>query len=203
MAAGIHARFLETAGAIASRLREGIARVGPVRLSRRDDVPLAEYLCRAVAGQQLSVKAAATIWGRVVDSSGRRPLVEHLRTVDPGTLRACGLSASKARAMREIAETARRGTLDERALARAEHERRVEMLTEIWGVGRWTADMCGIFWFGDRDIWPDGDGAARGKLQELIGRRRSTVRVAGRFAPHRSYLAIYMWRLIGAPPTDD
>ncbi|MEM8810884.1 MAG: DNA-3-methyladenine glycosylase 2 family protein, partial [Cyanobacteria bacterium P01_G01_bin.38] len=77
---------------------------------------------------------------------------------------------------------------------------RAQRLTAIWGVGQWTADMMSIFYFGDPDIWPDGDVTARTNLIQLTSARRKTTLTAARFAPHRSYLALYMWRHSDAAP---
>jgi DNA-3-methyladenine glycosylase II len=73
-------------------------------------------------------------------------------------------------------------------------------LTSIWGVGQWTADMMCMFYFGEHDVWPDGDVGARKTLERLTNRRRSTIRTAQLFAPHRSYLALYMWAHADARP---
>jgi DNA-3-methyladenine glycosylase II len=74
---------------------------------------------------------------------------------------------------------------------------------EIWGVGQWTADMLGIFYFGERDIWPDTDLAVWKTLQRLTSRRRKTTLTAAKFSPQRSLLAKYMWRIADASPNKD
>lgn len=189
----IHARFVEIAREISGELANAIANSPPLQLTPNQDFPFPERLCRAVAGQQLSVKAAASIWGRVVDSSVDQPLMDYFATVSPDTLRGCGLSTAKARTMRAIALAARSKQLDKTLLSELDHDDRTQYLTEIWGVGQWTADMMGIFYFGDPDIWPDGDTTARKNLERLTSRRRKTTRTAANFAPYRSYLALYMW----------
>ena len=110
------------------------------------------------------------------------------------------MSAAKAKAIVAIADTHRGGGLDAEALRAMPSDERTAALTAIWGVGQWTADMMSMFYFGDEDIWPDGDVAARKTLQKLTSRRRKTTRTAERFAPHRSYLALYMWAHADAPP---
>ncbi len=195
----IHARFVEIAREISGDLADAIASTQPLQVTPNQSFPFPERLCRAVAGQQLSVKAAASIWSRVVDNAADQPLMDYFTAVAPETLRSCGLSAAKAKAMRAIALAAQSNQLDETMLAELDHEDRTRCLTEIWGVGQWTADMMGIFYFGDPDIWPDGDTTARKNLERLTSRRRKTVRTAARFAPHRSYLALYMWHQADAP----
>ncbi len=200
MSDAIHARFTEIARDLSPALAEAIAAAGPVRLDTRREAPFPEQLCRSIAGQQLSVKASQTIWGRVVASACGGSLIDHFAEADPADLRACGLSAAKAKAMRAIAAAARSGALDMAELEALDGAERVNRLTAIWGVGPWTADMMSIFYFGDADVWPDGDVTARKTLQRLTSPRRKTTRTAARFAPHRSYLAIYMWRCADASP---
>ncbi|MEM1254216.1 MAG: DNA-3-methyladenine glycosylase 2 family protein [Cyanobacteria bacterium P01_H01_bin.21] len=199
MSQAIHARFLEIARELSDELADAIASTSPLQLIPSQDSPFSERLCRAVAGQQLSVKAAASIWRRVVDSAAGQPLVDYFSTVSPDVLRSCGLSAAKAKAMRAIAMATFANQLDETFLSELDHEERTHCLTEIWGVGQWTADMMGIFYFGDPDIWPDGDTTARKNLERLTSRHRKTVRTAARFAPYRSYLALYMWHQADTP----
>ena len=199
MSQTIQTRFVKIARELSDELADAIASTTPLQLTPSQATPFAERLCRAVAGQQLSVKAAASIWSRVVDSAADQPLVEYFSTVSPDILRSCGLSAAKAKAMRAIALAKLANQLDETMLNELDHEDRSQCLTEIWGVGQWTADMMGIFYFGDPDIWPDGDTTARKNLERLTSRRRKTVRTAARFAPYRSYLALYMWHQADTP----
>ena len=196
----IHARFVETAAPLSADLARAIERAGPLELPNRADLPLAEYLCRAIAGQQLSVKAARTIWGRVEASAEGRPLLGHFHEGNAELLRTCGLSGAKTKSMIAIAAAARDGALDAEEMRALTTPERAARLTAVWGVGQWTADMLNIFWFGDPDVWPDGDVAARKTLQRLTSPRRKSVRTAERFAPHRSYLALYMWTHCDAPP---
>lgn len=200
-AAQIHAMFLDAAAPLGGQLHTAIKAIGPIPFSASQETPLAERLCRSVAGQQLSVKAARTIWDRVVAScEAQRNLIDHLASCAPEELRVCGLSGSKAKAMRAIAEAAKAGELHAHDLAPLHHTERAAHLTSIRGIGPWTADMINMFYFGDPDIWPDGDVAARKTLTRLTSARRKTVRTAERFAPYRSSLALYMWRYVDAPP---
>ena len=195
----IHECFISIAQEMSSVLADAIARAGPMELNPRQDLPVPERLCRAIAGQQLSVKAAETIWGRVANRVADRSLIDYVAEVNPEALRTCGLSAAKSKAMRAVALAARSGQLDAEELSLLAHGDRTKRLTSIWGVGQWTADMMGIFYFGDPDIWPEGDITARKTLERLTSPRRKTIRTAARFAPHRSYLALYMWQQADAP----
>lgn len=189
----IHHQFIRIASGISESLAYGIQQVGPVDLQANYSIPLAQHLCRSVASQQLSVKAARTIWNRVVLAANDVPLTEFFIEENIEVLRSCGLSAAKTKTMCGIAQMARAGDLEAADLGKIGHTARSKHLTSLWGVGQWTADMISIFYFGDEDVWPDGDLAARKTLEKLTSRRRKTMRTAARFAPYRSRLALYMW----------
>jgi DNA-3-methyladenine glycosylase II len=76
------------------------------------------------------------------------------------------------------------------------HDSRSESLCAIWGIGQWTCDMMALFYYREPDIWPEGDLAVQRVFRSYIGRRKP-ARAAALFAPHRSLLALYMWRLVG------
>ena len=200
----VHHRFLEIAPKISPELERAIARVGPVEIispQYSPGVPFAERLCRAIAGQQLSVKAARAIWKRVIDSVPEgKTIMAHFAEIDPDVLRGCGLSRAKVKAVGAIAEAALLGQLEADDLKQLNTTERTQRLIALWGVGQWTVDMMNIFYFGELDVWPDGDVAARKTLEKLINKRRKTTRTAAYFSPYRSYLALYMWRYVDAKP---
>ncbi|WP_297737214.1 DNA-3-methyladenine glycosylase 2 family protein [uncultured Maricaulis sp.] len=196
----VHDRLLSAAEPLFPALHAALGKLGPLDLPRRDDLPFPAYLCRAIAGQQISVKAAQSIWARVEASAEGADLLDHFCPDNADTLRGCGLSGAKTRTIITIAETHRTVGLDTDALRALPIDQRTDRLTEIWGVGQWTADMMNIFYFGEDDVWPDGDVAARKTLERLTSKRRKTVRTAALFKPYRSWLAYYMWAHVDAPP---
>jgi len=200
MSQRICCEFIETADQISPELADAIRAIGPIRLPGRNGRPLVDAVCRAIAGQQLSTKAARSIWNRLIDEAGDRSLTEYIGSSRADTIRRCGLSGAKVKSMKSIVAAHHTGLLDAAELARLDHGERSARLTQIWGVGQWTADMLGIFYFADKDVWPDGDLAVWKTLQKLTSRRRKTANTAARFAPRRSYLALYMWRIANTTP---
>ncbi|WP_346016954.1 DNA-3-methyladenine glycosylase 2 family protein [Methylobacterium sp. GC_Met_2] len=176
-------------------LRDALERAGPLRIEPAAHPCVAERLFVEVVNQQLSTRAAAAIWGRIEAAATAaagtpRALFE---AGDPDLLRACGLSGNKARALQAIVAAEAAGLLGPE-LAGLPHPERAAILCGIRGVGPWTADMVGIFHFHDPDIWPEGDVAAVGCLRRLTG-QADTRAVAAAFAPYRSILARYLWRI--------
>lgn len=200
----IHDRLLAIATTLSSRLTDTIEKNGPIELPPRPIIPFAERLCKAVNGQMISVRAAEAIWRRVVAKAEAeapgKPLIDYVAQVDPAVLKSCGLSRAKVKTLGVIATVAQSGRLDAEYLGRLSPEERSAILTDIWGIGQWTADMMSIFYFGEADIWPDGDLAVRKTLTLLTSPRRKTVLTAEHFAPYRSYLALHMWRYVNAKP---
>ena len=198
----IHEHLIETALGLSPHLSEAIARIGPIAMPERTGSEFARYLMRAVAGQQLSVNAARSIWQRVETANADLALSQAFCESRIANLRACGLSGAKVKTLIAIAQAYEAGHLDDQALNEVSAMERAASLTQIWGVGQWTADMANIFWFAEQDIWPDGDVTARKTLERLTSRRRKTVRSAQRFAPYRSYLALSLWHIADARPED-
>lgn len=198
----IHGRFLAIADEIAVALAQALAAVGPAPFPDRGDVPLARFLARAVVGQQLSTQAARSIWARVESaaSTAGEPIPGFFEAERYAQLRACGLSRAKIRTLMQIREAERDGRLDGEALRALDHAERSRALCALWGVGQWTADMASIFHCRSPDVWPETDAAVQRTFARLIGRRRKPAKWAARFAPYRSWLALYMWRITDAVP---
>ena len=195
------------------RLADVIAVLGPPAITIRPDETLPALL-RAIVGQQLSVKAAATIHGRVLDAFAPDGALD-LDAIDAApddALRACGLSGAKTRALRDLTDRQRAGTLPSRdALLATPDDQVVRALTAVRGVGVWTARMVLMFNLGRPDVWPVGDLGVR-EGYRVVARlaERPTARelepLGDPYAPWRSVAAWYLWRAVelsradGLPP---
>lgn len=199
MPPALHRWFVATAAPLSPMLARDIEAVGPVWFPDRPDHGPAAFLARAIVGQQISAAAARGIWARVEAEAASRgaTLAEFLSHADEPVLRGCGLSGNKAKAVLHINAAAARGAFA--ALGGIPHAGRSESLCAIWGIGQWTCDMMALFYYREPDIWPEGDLAVQRVLRSYIGRRKP-ARAAQLFAPHRSLLALYMWRLVAGLP---
>jgi DNA-3-methyladenine glycosylase II len=197
-----HRLFVQTAKRISPPLHEALVRIGRLEIPRRQRGGLPRFLARVIVGQQLSTAAARSIWARIETAvkarAGTVPTFFCARNAR--TLRACGLSRAKVRALTEIRKADEAGLLAPARLARMTHSQRVEHLRGIWGIGQWTADMTSMFYFGDHDVWPEGDAGAYRALTLIVGRRSrgGLLKIADAFAPQRSFLALSMWRFLDA-----
>ncbi len=193
----VHAFLVAVAAALSPPLRDALARNGPLWFPNREDRGLAAHLARAIVGQQLSTKAARSIWARIEAAAGfaAEPLAAFLREENGTALRACGVSSNKLKALLSIAAAAAEGRLDAVAVRAMDQGARSAHLREIWGIGQWTCDMAAIFYCRDEDVWPGGDISVQRTFAKFIGGQRPAD-AAQRFAPYRSILALHMWRLL-------
>ncbi|HEX4848342.1 MAG TPA: DNA-3-methyladenine glycosylase 2 family protein [Novosphingobium sp.] len=160
-------------------------------------------LMRTIVGQQVSVAAAASMWRKFEAHVG--PELDPLRVLDSDfdTLRACGLSRQKQGYMRSLCELVVSGGLDFHALP-ADDEEAIAQLTQIKGIGRWSAEIYLLFAEGRPDIWPAGDLAVQAGLAKLLGlderpSEKATRELAEKWRPHRGAAAIFTWHCYNNP----
>ena len=193
-------------------MAEIIDRVGPCELGSRTDRggPARDHygaLLRAIVGQQLSVLAARSIYGRLTARYGdRTPSPAELLADDPEKLQvAAGLSRSKVVFLRDLAERLESGALPLDDLDQLSDEEVSARLVEVKGVGQWTADVFLIFHLGRPDVLPVGDlGVRRAamlayRLRKLPRPERLTA--LGRpWRPWRSVASWYLWASLRVVP---
>ena len=178
-----------------------IARFGKIRRKPTHRGPY-EALSEAIVYQQLHAKAAATIFGRVVDQIGKGAFPSPKQIADAGddALRAPGLSRNKAAALRDLAAHALDGRLpDLDHCKRLDDEALIERLTDIRGIGRWTVEMFLMFDLGRPDVLPVDDLGVRRGFQTAYRKRempapKALAEFGRRWAPHRTLAALYLWR---------
>jgi DNA-3-methyladenine glycosylase II len=190
-------------------LRGLIDEGGPIdpETDRRGSRPDAyQALARAIVGQQLSTKAAASIWGRVTELFGEHtPSPVQLLEVDGQDLRDAGLSWSKVGFLKDLAERVEDGRLDLDRLGELSDEDVVAELTEIKGVGSWTAEMFLIFHLGRPDVVSMGDLGIRRAVQLAYGLDElpgpsEMKRISEPWRPHRTLACLYLWRSLHNVP---
>ena len=176
-----------------------IPRYTPPDITPKKPEEYFSVLVSSILGQQLSVKAAETIEGRVIDALGpHNPTVLSGATVED--LREHGLSRSKASYVIGMADAFARGEIDPHELATAESDVVVSHLTALKGIGPWTAEMFLIFGMGHPDIWSPGDLGLRNAVWSHFGEDADVTTIAERWRPYRSYAALYLWEFADNRP---
>jgi len=190
-----------------------IERVGPIdiatRLQRRkEERPSDAYgsLLRAIVGQQLSTKAARTIYLRVVELfGGTTPSPEQLLAADEEDLRACGLSGRKTEYVRDLASHVISGELELDRLEDLGDEEVIEEIVAVRGLGRWTAEMFLLFHLDRPDVLSGGDLGIRKAIQIEYGLDempppKQVLEIGEPWRPHRSLASLYLWESLAAVP---
>jgi DNA-3-methyladenine glycosylase II len=190
-------------------LRRVMEEGGPIdpKMDRRGSRPDPyEALARAIVGQQLSTKAAASIWSKLLAIfDGETPDPKSLLRRRPETLRKAGLSNSKVEFLRDLARRVNDGRLDLNRLRDLPDEDVIAALIEVKGIGRWTGEMFLIFHLARPDVVSTGDLGIRKAaqlaygLEELPG-PEELERIAEEWRPHRTLACLYLWRSLANTP---
>lgn len=157
-------------------------------------------LAASVTGQQLSTKAADTIWARV-EAACKGPVTpEAIKKLRLPTLRKVGLSAAKAKTLKELSSAVLSRTLDLNALRKMPEEDAIAKLSSIWGIGRWTAEMFLMFALERADVFSPGDLGLRRSIEALYGLPKDVPikeleAIAVKWSPHRTFASRVLWRI--------
>jgi DNA-3-methyladenine glycosylase II len=173
-----------------------IDQVSPIELELREDRFTA--LARAIAGQQLSVTAAQTIWNRLATLVGTVD-AETVASTDHEALRGVGLSGAKATYLVDLALRVREGTVDLAGLDRLADEEVIRELITIRGVGRWTAEMFLIFSLGRMDVFAKDDVGLQRAVARLYGPESidaDRANVAAKWRPFRTVASLCLWKAL-------
>jgi DNA-3-methyladenine glycosylase II len=183
-------------------MAELVDRIGPLdHAARRRGRPDDAYgsLVRTIVGQQLSMKAAHTIYARLAALFGGRPLTPaELLAADEETLREAGLSRQKIAYLRDLAVRVQCGELELEALHKLPDDEVSEKITRVKGLGRWSADMFLIFHLQRPDVLPVGDLGIRRAVERAYGLpalpdKRQLRTIAHPWRPRRSLACLYLW----------
>ncbi|MCH7811357.1 MAG: DNA-3-methyladenine glycosylase 2 family protein [Chloroflexi bacterium] len=179
-------------------MRAIVRGVGPYELAPRGDVY--RSLMRALLYQQLAGAAASAIERRYLALyGGRQPEPDELLATSPQRLRSAGISRQKAGYLHSLAQHFADGKLNDRRLRRASDDEVIEHVTQIKGVGRWTADMLLMFCLGRPDVLPVGDLGIQSAMQSAYRLRKRPdakrmEQIARPWRPYRSAASWYLWR---------
>jgi DNA-3-methyladenine glycosylase II len=189
-----------------ARMAELIARSRRYNIAPSLAIRPFDALAESIAYQQLSGKAAATIFGRVRALYPKRKWLdpEQLLATPDERLRAAGLSRAKTAALKDLAAKTIDGTVPSgRALLRMSDDEVIARLTQVRGIGRWTVEMLLLFDLGRPDVWPVDDYGVRKGFAKTFARRKlptpkQLMKIGEKWRPYRSVAAWYFWRALDA-----
>ena len=182
-------------------LRDVIKRIGPCELHAAAPKDAFVALCMSIASQQLSVKAAATIFRRFEDRfpPDRRPTPDRVMTLTDDEIRACGFSRPKVSFIKDLAARVLDGRLDLQGLKKHPDDEVMRQLVAVKGIGRWTAEIFLMFRLGRPDILPADDLGLMNAVQRAYRLRKrpdaKKLRAMGEaWSPYRSVASWYLWQ---------
>jgi len=187
------------------RLARVIDAAGPFRMQLKRTPSVFVALTEAIVHQQLSGKAAATIYGRLCALFPRAqdgPSAERILRIADEKLRAAGLSRAKVLALRDLARRAAAGEIPALAeIHRLEDDAIIERLTAVRGIGRWTVEMFLMFRLGRPDVLPVDDygvrqGYAVAFKKRALPSRADLEKHGARWKPYRTVASWYLWRAV-------
>ena len=189
-------------------MKKLIPKFGEARLQSRGDA--FTTLARSIVGQQISVKAAQSVWNRFADAVGgpaSRLAPAAVMVLDTATLRAAGLSARKAEYLGDLARHFDAGAVHVPLWQQMDDEAIIEELVAIRGIGRWTAEMFLIFHLMRPNVLPLDDlglikGISQGYFSGEPVSRAEAREVGEAWAPYRSVATWYIWRSLDPLPVD-
>src|SRR5438270_6978042 len=189
------------------RMAELIARSLRYNVKPERSIRPFDALAESIAYQQLSGKAAATIWKRVRALYPRSKCLDPQRILETPDekLRGAGLSRNKVAAIKDLAAKTMDGTVPSaRRLAKMSDEEIIARLITVRGIGRWTVEMLLLFELGRPDVWPVDDYGVRKGFSKTFGKRKlpkpkQLMKLGEKWRPHRSVAAWYFWRALDAP----
>ncbi len=183
-----------------------IARVGEFSLTPQPTTSTFEALARSIVFQQLSGKAASTIYGRLIAAHPRGRLSPAgLLALSEGDIRGAGISGPKMRSLRDLAERCQRREVPSfEALRAMDEEAIIESLTRVRGIGRWSVEMLLMFRLARPDVLPVTDLGIRKGFMKTFGMKslpseRTLRRRGERWRPFRTVASWYLWRSLEAP----
>ncbi|MEN9687586.1 MAG: hypothetical protein RL381_598 [Actinomycetota bacterium] len=161
-----------------------------------------EALVESVISQQLAVKAAETIYGRVKELAKGRVIPSRIAEISESEMRQAGVSGAKFKTIQGLADAATSKRIRINSLHTIDDDQIIfNHLTSLWGIGPWTVDMFMMFQLGRLDIWPTGDLGVRRGWEKIYGLREEIepkdLEIKGeKFRPYRSVVAWYCWRAL-------
>lgn len=183
------------------KLKKLIDQQEACKLRRRKDVH--HYLIASIMSQQLSIKVASTILQRYLNIfEGRIPLPEEILATPFETLRGIGLSNAKVSYVHNVARFAVEQGIDHRRLHKMDNEEIITYITQIKGVGRWTAEMMMMFSLGREDVFAVDDLGIQNAMIRLYkldttdkkAFREELLRISQKWSPYRTYACMHLWQ---------
>lgn len=174
-----------------------IERIGDYQIKKRNNH--FAVLVESIISQQLASAAAEAIFARFKKLYPKFPTADHILNTKDAKLRSVGLSSMKVEYLKDLAQKIEDGKLKMRNLSKMNDNEIIEHLTQVKGIGRWTAEMFLIFSLGRLDVFPTGDLGLRKGVQMAFSlselpKPKEVEEIGERWKPYRSVATWYLWK---------
>ena len=193
----IHKHLLELSREHCEPLEAIIKSNGVINIEIPQDLELFDCLAQTVCEQQLSYKAAKSIWSKVKLSSQKRKLnlIDYFDSKHINSIRKDGLSKNKIKAIIGAKKIVLEQNITLEKLSAMDEKEYREFITSLWGFGDWSAEMIAIFYLGRTNIWSEKDLILNKGIHEICSESNMTPdELLMLIDPYQSYLALHIWR---------
>ena len=193
----IHNHLLKLSTAHCKPLASIIKANGPINIEIPTDIELFDCLAQTVVEQQLSYKAAKSIWNKIKTSSEERniKLIDYFDTKYIADIRKDGLSENKIKAILGAKEAVSVGEITLKGLSKMNDIEFKASITGLWGFGDWSAEMIAIFYLGRTNVWSEKDLILNKGINQICEQCELTPHELLEIVdPYQSYLALHIWR---------
>ena len=193
----IHNHLLKTSAEYCKPLALIIKANGVINIEIPTDLELFDCLAQTVVEQQLSYKAAKSIWNKIKTSSKERniKLIDYFDTKYIACIRKDGLSENKIKAIFGAKKAVNDGEITLKRLSKMDDTEFKKSITNLWGFGDWSAEMIAIFYLGRTNVWSEKDLILNKGINQICDQCELTPNELLELVdPYQSYLALHIWR---------
>ncbi len=197
MSEKIHQYLLDVGRKYCKPLESIIKQNGVMHIDVPKDLDIFDCLAQTVVEQQLSYKAANSIWNKIKNSAAEKNiiLIEYFRKKNTASIRNYGLSINKIMAIICAKQAIESGDITLQKLSIMTYPEFKKTITNLWGFGDWSAEMIAIFYLGKTNIWSQKDLILKRGIDQLCdGSNLTPNKLLQLVDPYQSYLALHIWR---------
>jgi DNA-3-methyladenine glycosylase II len=197
MSEKIHQYLLDVGRKYCKPLESIIKQNGVMHIDVPKDLDIFDCLAQTVVEQQLSYKAANSIWNKIKNSAAEKNiiLIEYFRKKNTASIRNNGLSNNKIKAIMGAKQAIESGDITLQKLSIMTYPEFKKTITNLWGFGDWSAEMIAIFYLGKTNIWSQKDLILKRGIDQLCdGSNLTPNKLLQLVDPYQSYLALHIWR---------
>ena len=197
MSEKIHQYLLDVSRKYCKPLESIIKKNGVMHIDVPKDLDIFDCLAQTVVEQQLSYKAANSIWNKIKNSAAEKNiiLIEYFRKKNTASIRNNGLSNNKLKAIMGAKQAIESGDITLQKLSIMTYPEFKKTITNLWGFGDWSAEMIAIFYLGKTNIWSQKDLILKRGIDQLCdGSNLTPNKLLQLVDPYQSYLALHIWR---------